>query len=120
MKWALARYRDLATHSQSLVELPALPRPRVRPGERYEGAPALRALLVALGDLPSTNDSSAGPELDPTLVAGLKQFQARHGLDADGILGKSTFRALTTPFSARVQQIELSMERMRWLPSLAT
>jgi murein L,D-transpeptidase YcbB/YkuD len=58
--------------------------------------------------------------LDPSLVAALKRFQARHGLDADGVLGRATFRALTTPFSARVAQIELSLERIRWLPSPLT
>ncbi len=47
----------------------------------------------------------------------MRAFQARHGLEPDGALGKATFRALTTPLSTRVYQIELSLERMRWLPS---
>src|SRR3569833_3660609 len=64
-------------------------------------------------------DAPAGDAnvLDPALVAALKRFQTRHGLDADGTIGASTFRALTTPFSARIQQIELSLERIRWLPT---
>jgi murein L,D-transpeptidase YcbB/YkuD len=40
----------------------------------------------------------------------------RVGLDPDGVLGPATFRALTTPLSRRVEQIELTLERMRWLP----
>jgi len=60
---------------------------------------------------------SGEPVLDPALVDALKRFQARHGLDPDGVLGQATYRALTTPLSLRVQQIELSLERMRWLPS---
>jgi murein L,D-transpeptidase YcbB/YkuD len=54
--------------------------------------------------------------MDPMLIAALARFQSRHGLDADGILGRQTVRALTTPIEARVRQIELSLERLRWLP----
>ena len=43
-------------------------------------------------------------------------FQARHGLPATGNLDRITWTALTTPFSARVRQIELTLERWRWLP----
>ena len=37
-------------------------------------------------------------------------------LEPDGVLGPATFRALTVPLAHRVQQIELSLERVRWLP----
>jgi len=43
-------------------------------------------------------------------------FQERHGLPADGILGPATFRALNVPLARRVKQIELTLERWRWLP----
>jgi len=87
----------------------------------YTGAPALRHLLVALGDLPANR--AAQPTdltLDPALVEALRQFQSLHGLDPDGALGKETFRHLTTPLSHRVDQIELTLERWRWLPKLDT
>jgi murein L,D-transpeptidase YcbB/YkuD len=81
----------------------------------------LRHLLVAIGDLPA---DSAAPEtdltLDPALVAALKQFQTLHGLAPDGALSKETFRHLTTPLLHRVEQIELTLERWRWLPKLET
>ena len=121
LKNALAKYRALDATQRDLVRLPAPPGARVRPGESYVGAGALRSLLIAVGDAPP--DQGAPPAngtLDPDLVAALKRFQARHGLDADGVLGAATFRALTTPFSVRVQQIQLSLERIRWLPPLTT
>ena len=92
---------------------------RLRAGEGYSGALSLRRLLMALGDLPATNEAaiSGEPALDPPLIAALTRFQARHGLDPDGVLGRSTFRALTTPFDSRAQQIALSLERVRWLPA---
>jgi len=116
LKDALERYRALAA-DPGLSKLPAPRQRSVKPGEIYEGAPALRKLLVALGDLPAT---SAAPDsdltLDPALVAALKQFQTRHALDIDGAIGKTTFAALTTPLAKRVRQIELTLERWRWLP----
>jgi murein L,D-transpeptidase YcbB/YkuD len=120
LKKALAKYRALDATQRNLVELPSLPRPRVRPGENYDGAQALRRLLTAVGDAPGEAPSPMGDTLDPDLVAALKRFQARHGLEADGVLGRATFHALTTPFSVRVQQIQLSLERIRWLPPLTT
>lgn len=119
---ALARYRQLAAQDDSLTDLPPLPRRSVKAGQRYCGAPALRRRLRVVGDLPAgtythpaTEDSE---ELDPALVNALERFQRRHGLAVDGILGRATFRQLTTPFTVRVRQIELSLERWRWLPNL--
>jgi len=44
-------------------------------------------------------------------------FQTRHGLGADGRLGKETLRQLNMPLSFRVQQLEDALERWRWLPA---
>ena len=46
------------------------------------------------------------------------RFQDRHGLAADGQLGKQPIAALNLPLAARVLQIELALERLRWLPDL--
>lgn len=118
LKAALRRYRSLALMPR-LTELPPLPAGRsLRSGDAYSGVQALRRLLAALGDLPDTDASPGGSDdvLDPELAAGLRRYQARHGLAVDGVLGVQTYRALTTPFEQRVSQIELSLERWRWLP----
>ena len=118
----LALYRALAAAGEP-APVPAVPRgSKVEPGTPWTGVPALAARLRAFGDLP------AGAELDTsgdaTLLAGalvdaLKRFQRRHGLDADGVIGPGTVRALNVSLAARTRQIELSMERMRWLPTLS-
>jgi murein L,D-transpeptidase YcbB/YkuD len=76
-------------------------------------------LLVAEGDLsePGGDVADASQTLDAAVVEALKHFQDRHGLTADGTLGASTFAALTTPMAQRVRQIELTLERWRWLPA---
>lgn len=121
LKKALLRYRLLA-ETPSLTKLPPIGRSKLLAGDRYDGAPALRSLLQAVGDFSESEVVESGDELslDPPLVEGLKRFQRRHGLAADGVLGGRTFDALTTPLNARVRQIELTLERWRWLPAFDT
>ncbi len=117
LRAALARYRAIASTRAGAPVLPTPPHNRVRPGESYVGAPALRDLLRAVGDLPaSPTDTHNVLVIDTALEQALRSFQSRHGLEPDGVLGLATYRALTVPIESRVRQIELSMERIRWLP----
>ena len=112
---ALTEYRALAARSD-LQPVPNLP--KLRPGEHDSGVPALRAWLVALGDLPATDRPPADARrYDSALAAAAKRFQQRHGLEADGVIGAGTLHALQVPPAQRVRQIELAMERLRWLPA---
>jgi murein L,D-transpeptidase YcbB/YkuD len=116
---ALARYRALAT--DSTLHPPAPPVRSPRPGESYADAPALRRWLEALGDYATERaavpDSLLG-RYDSALVRAVQRFQARHGLDTNGTLGPATVAALRVPFARRVRQIELALERWRWLPDV--
>jgi murein L,D-transpeptidase YcbB/YkuD len=121
LEQALLRYRSLLSDPT----LTALPRPAVRnlrAGDAYAGAPQLRHLLLAEGDLPPVPDLAGAPPntLDAPLVAALRRYQERHGLTADGSLGADTYQSLTTPIAARVRQIELTLERWRWLPAFGS
>lgn len=118
LKAALQRYRELSFDGD-LTALPAFDVRSIKPGDRYTGAPQLRRLLTALGDLPASTPapaSDAAEILDADLSAALTHFQKRNGLDVDGALGKSTYRSLTVPLAYRARQIELGLERWRWLP----
>jgi len=121
LKSALARYRQLAL-DPTMTHLPALKTQIVHRDDLYEESQALRKLLLAEGDLPSSaiTDIAAGQRFDMPLSEALQRFQARHGLPASGNLDRITWTALTTPFSARVRQIELTLERWRWLPEFST
>ncbi|MGW8321495.1 MAG: L,D-transpeptidase family protein [Thermodesulfobacteriota bacterium] len=76
---------------------------------------ALRARLIASGDLGT--DEAADPEiLDDRMEQAVRRFQGRHGLVEDGAVGPATLAALNVPVEDRIRQIELNMERWRWLP----
>jgi murein L,D-transpeptidase YcbB/YkuD len=76
--------------------------------------PLLRARLVASGDIDA---AGAGPDsvYDPALVAAVESFQRRHGLEADGAVGRTTLAELNVPVSARIDQLRVNLERIRWV-----
>src|SRR5208283_3485125 len=42
-------------------------------------------------------------------------FQKRHGLKNDGVVGRDMLNALNVPLKQRIRQMELNMERLRWI-----
>ncbi len=115
---ALALYRALA--AAPVAPLPALPGGvrKVEPGGTYASVAALSDRLRLVGDLPASAAAPADDRYEGELVDAVRAFQDRHGLKADGVLGRDTLAQLATPFEQRVRQIELSLERLRWLPEL--
>jgi len=116
LRQALAKYRELVNDPALQHRLPPLPANKIAPGHAYVGASALAQKLIALGDMPA--DAEIPTRYDAALVDGVKAFQRRHGLTADGVIGKGTFDQINTPMAARVRQIELTLERLRWTPLL--
>jgi len=115
----LAAYRTLAQAGEPDA-VPDLPKPRakVEPHQSWVGVPQLAARLRILGDLPAGTLESGSTYAGP-LVDAVKRFQMRHGLEGDGVIGPGTLKAINVPLARRVRQIELAMERMRWLPPLS-
>jgi len=86
-------------------------------GDAYPGTTQLAARLQLLGDLPANAAVNTDAHIyDATLSAGVKSFQARHGLTPDGKLGKDTVEQLNVPLATRVVQLDDALERWRWLP----
>jgi len=82
---------------------------------REERVAALRARLIASGDL--QQKSYPDEDLfDDALDEAVRAFQKRHGLEVDGVVGPATLTALNTPAEERARQIELNLERWRWVP----
>lgn len=86
--------------------------PKLARGERGPRVAALRARLAM-----STRESSdVEATFDESLERDVMTFQRRHGLEPDGVVGPATLAALNVSAQERLQQIELNMERWRWLP----
>jgi len=114
-KGALLRYLDLARQDDG-EKLPATVL-AVAPGSPYPGVPRLIRLLRLLGDLPPEATVAADANLYAgPLVDAVKHYQLRHGLQADGRLGAQTVKSLNTPLGVRIRQLQLTLERWRWLP----
>ena len=63
-----------------------------------------------------TPGSHEGDVYDGALVEAVKRFQERHGLAVDGIIGRNTLAEINVPIGKRIAQMELNMERRRWMP----
>ena len=107
---ALARYRRIAAGGG----WPRLPEGlALGVNTRAPAVVVLRTRLRASGDL----ESPSGDDLfDEALESAVVRFQGRHGLEADGVVGRQTRAALDVPVEERVNQIILNMERWRWMP----
>ena len=116
LREVLARYRLLAGNPAWLKALPAPADGKLQPGQTYAGIPVLSQRLKVLGDMPA--DGVPPARYEGRLVDGVKSFQERHGLTPDGVVGKGTLEQLNVTPEARVRQLELALERLRWRPLL--
>jgi murein L,D-transpeptidase YcbB/YkuD len=113
----LTRYRRLVTDSS----LGAVPEPPASPtGDRQPGLAALRRRLAALGDLDPGGASHLPDAYTETDERAVRTFQSRHGLAASGALDSVTVAEINAPLGRRVRQIELALERLRWLPPIGS
>ena len=125
-----AKYRDVASRGwQPVPDGKALKRGVSDSPVRLN---ALRARLAAEGYLadstpaPTPADSAntkaastrtaVRPVYDQSLATAVAQFQARHGIVVDSMLGKETVDAMNVPATYRLAQIAANLERYRWMP----
>ena len=115
LKSELARYRTLASNPDATNWLG--PNITLRPGDPLPDHVTLWRFLRAVGDVRADTPVPGG-RYDAPLTDAVTRFQRRHGLEPDGVIGAATRTALSIPLRDRVRQIELAMERLRWLPHL--
>lgn len=76
--------------------------------------PDLRKRLEISGHL-SAGMNKSRDVFDKSLEEAVIKFQKIHGLQTDGVVGPVTLRALNVTAEGRARQIELNMERLRWI-----
>ena len=112
LKNALVQYRKLEegggwqSFSTSL--------PKLEKGMSHPDISSLRKRLsVTQGKIElNPEDSNL---FDQNLYDQVVLFQQRNGLDADGVVGKTTIAALNIPVRRRIESIEANLERWRWI-----
>jgi len=114
---ALGRYIELAKQqAQSGAEpLPTVAK-ALNVGQEYPAVDALLARLQVEGDMPADAAQPKDHLYDAQLSTGVKSFQHRHGIADDGKLTPQTIASMNVPLTARVTQLQDSLERWRWLP----
>ena len=104
LRRGLVKYRQ---RWGNLPEIPVAAGPGLKQGSKDGRVPALR---IRLG-------LAEGSVYDAPLAAAVKEFQAAHGLKADGIAGAGTIDALNRGPDHYERLIIINMERARRLPS---
>ncbi len=89
--------------------------PPLEPGSR-DGRVRLLRQRLALEDTAGTAASSDAEAFDSVLAASVRRFQALHGLEEDGIVGRETLAALNVSAAARARQIAANLARRSALP----
>ena len=107
----LTQYRRLAEAGG----WPAVPEgPTLKPGDVDPRVVSIRNRLEATGELPKSTVTNP-MEFDGPLKTAVSEFQVRHALADDGIVGKRTVAAMNVPVEARIDQLRISLERLRWV-----
>jgi len=111
LRHALAEYREFALKG----EWPQMSAgPALKKGMTSERVGELKKRLVASGDL-KLKETMPNNRFDDSLEQSVIAFQLRHGISADGTVGRTTRKALNVPLKQRIRQIELNLERLRWI-----
>ncbi|MBC8412446.1 L,D-transpeptidase family protein [bacterium] len=86
----------------------------LKKGDRGKDVLALRKRMRATDEI--SDLSTAEVEVfDSELEKAVLNFQARHGLKQDGKAGPDTIGEMNVSAGKRLDQIEVNLERMRWL-----
>ena len=112
LKRGIEQYRAVAAEPWPALTLPRR-KTKIEPGDSAAIVGEIRRRLRLLGD--STEDNQSN-RYDPAMGAPVKRFQARHGLQADGIIGQSFLHAVNVPVSERLRTMLVNIERLRWVP----
>ena len=108
LRSALTQYRDIEKNGgwPQIADGPTL-----RHGSGDERVAIMIRRLAVTGDMKIVNSNV----FDDVVEAGVRRFQDRHGLEADGIAGRATLRAMNVTAGQRVRQLEVNLERARWI-----
>jgi len=107
----LVRYMDIkANGGWSKVVLHTK---KLKPNHKDTGIITLKERLKVTGDY--QGEINEDTRYDKALVEAVKKFQKRHGLVADGVIGRGTLRVLNESVDEKIKKIRLNLDRIKWL-----
>jgi murein L,D-transpeptidase YcbB/YkuD len=112
LKTGLARYREYQAAGGWASILPG---ETLKPGTAHPRVVMMRKRLSVTGDLPQDAAAPGNEKFDDNLKSAVERFQARHGLGVDGVVGPETLKTMNVPVQARIDQIRINLERVRWI-----
>ena len=92
------------------------PMPLTRPGEWHKYIPMIRARLDFEDQELVLTAKKNNNYYDLFLEQAVRNFQNKHGLKVDGIIGSETRKSMNISANERLQQIKVTLERHRWMP----
>jgi murein L,D-transpeptidase YcbB/YkuD len=87
---------------------------KIVPKDTLKAMIAIKKRLIYWKDLKASDSLTS--IYDSKTVEAIKNFQFRHGLASDGVIGKGTLQALNFTKTKRKHQIMANMERWKWYP----
>jgi murein L,D-transpeptidase YcbB/YkuD len=112
LRASLAQHRDIAVRG-GWSEIPQ--GATIWPGDSDSRIAVLASRLAISSDIDDPGPDDTLRDFDEGLQAGVRHFQTRHGLEADGVVGPRTLRSLNIPVDERIGQLRLTLERARWV-----
>ena len=107
---AITQYSDIVAQGG----WPVVPADKtLKIGMRDPAVVILRQRLAISGDLPAEAGAAASDAFDSYVDAAVKRFQARHGIQPDGVIGETTFAALNIPAHLRLTQLANNLTRLK-------
>ena len=113
LREVLRKYREVAAASGWPTVVAGL-----APGAQGPRVRDLRVRLQASGDLAGGDalGKNGSAAFDKAVADAVRRFQKRHGLAETGTVNAATRAALNVPVTERIRQVELNLERWRWMP----
>ncbi len=89
-----------------------------------DSAPVIATLRTRLGESLNPEEQelaragSSRPQVyDESLARAVELFQTRNGIEQDSVMGPATSRELNASIDERISEVEVALERWRWLPA---
>ena len=114
LRATLAEYREMKAQGGWLAVPGNL---KLKPGQTSPHVSAIARRLYGSHDYKGPLPAEGQPaKYEGDLVEAVKVFQRRHGLTDDGIITPAVAAEMNVAVDRRIAQLEMNMERWRWLP----